>query len=223
MALQSARRFKDESGKKYGKLTVLGFDGLRNGQPYFASRCDCGQELSVRGANLRSGNTTSCGCSRKKSAPRRGKTRLKTFGGAFVFGKFDPTARKTDWLTCCKFCGGCNLNSERKLRGRKAALCACLRPTHTSWQKMIERCTNKNHIQFADYGGRGITVSERWLSSFHAFLEDMGRRPDGMSIDRIDNDRGYHKANCRWATPKQQAATRRKPRRRKPRSKLGTS
>ena len=83
---------------------------------------------------------------------------------------------------------------------------------------MIERCTNKNHPQFADYGGRGITVSERWLRSFYAFLEDMGRRPDGMSLDRINNDRGYYKGNCRWATPKQQAASRRKPR-----SKLGAS
>jgi hypothetical protein len=213
MAFRPTRRFKDETGKKYGRLTVLRFDETRAGQPFFECQCDCGQKVSVRGANLRSKNTTSCGCSRKTSTPRhRGKMVLQTFGGAFVFGKADPNSKKTDWVTCCKFCLTCHLHTERKLRGGKAALCACLRRTYTSWRKMIERCTSKSHDQFADYGGRGITVSERWLRSFYAFLEDMGRRPEGRTLDRIDNDRGYYKGNCRWATPKEQAGTRRKPR-----------
>jgi hypothetical protein len=219
MAFRPTRRFKDETGKKYGKLTALGFDGLRNGQPYFLCRCDCGQEVSVRGANLRSENTTSCGCSRETSSPRkRGKMVLQTFCQNLVFGKADPTSKRTKWVTCCKLCGRCNLHTEQKLRRRKALFCPCLGPTRTSWRKMIERCTNKNHTQFVDYGGRGITVSDRWRSSFCAFLEDMGRRPEGRTLDRINNDRGYYKENCRWATPKQQAATRRKPR-----SKLGAS
>jgi hypothetical protein len=204
------RRFKDETGKKYGRLTVLHLDGVKKKQPFFVCQCACGKELSVRGANLRSKNTKSCGCSRRKSGPRG-----VTMCGQFVFGKADPSSKTSLFVTGCKFCGRCDQHKEKKLRHRNALLCPCLRPTRTSWRKMIERCTNKNHRQFADYGGRGITVSEKWLGSFCAFLDDMEKKPEGTSLDRINNDRGYHPGNCRWATPKEQAATRRKPRRKK--------
>jgi hypothetical protein len=205
--------FKDETGKKYGRLAVLRFDEAKKGPPSFVCQCDCGRQLSVRGANLRSKNTTSCGCSRRKAGPRG-----MTFCGNFVFGKADPTSKTSPLATACKYCGSYGVHREKKLRRAKALFCPCLRSTHNSWRKMIERCTNKNHPQFGDYGGRGITVTDRWHRSFCAFLEDMGRKPEGRSLDRIENDRGYYKGNCRWATPKQQAASRRKPR-----SKLGAS
>lgn len=76
--------------------------------------------------------------------------------------------------------------------------------TYLSWQAMRERCSNKKHIHFDRYGGRGITVCDRW-NSFENFLADMGSRPAGMSIERADNDAGYCKENCKWAGKKEQA------------------
>ena len=73
-------------------------------------------------------------------------------------------------------------------------------PTYNSWRAMRERCYYPAHPRYVDYGGRGILVCDRWLQ-FAAFLGDMGVRPDGTTLDRIDPDDHYYPANCRWATP----------------------
>lgn len=81
-------------------------------------------------------------------------------------------------------------------------------PTLKSWQHMISRCLNPRNPKYPRYGGRGITVCERWLD-FQSFLEDMGEKPKaGMSIGRVNNDGDYEPKNCRWETPKQQADNR---------------
>lgn len=81
--------------------------------------------------------------------------------------------------------------------------------TYHSWQAMIQRVTNRSHQAWVRYGGRGITICDRWRCSFENFYADMGERPDGLSLDRVDNELGYFKDNCRWATPSEQALNQR--------------
>ena len=87
-------------------------------------------------------------------------------------------------------------------------------PLYGTWSHMKQRCYNKNHKRYADWGGRGIKVCDRWLEpapqGFINFFKDMGERPEGYSLDRIDNDGDYTPDNCRWASTVEQTSNRRK-------------
>ena len=75
--------------------------------------------------------------------------------------------------------------------------------TYKVWAAMKQRCLNPNNPEYPDYGGRGIGICEKWLQ-FEGFFEDMGEKPDGLSLDRIDNSNGYFKENCRWCSYNEQ-------------------
>jgi hypothetical protein len=104
----------------------------------------------------------------------------------------------------------------KDLLERSISSCGCVNHgysksrTYNSWCSMKDRCLRVNHKSYKHYGGRGIKICDRWLHSFLNFLEDMGERPEGTSIDRINNDGNYEPGNCRWATSKEQSNNKRK-------------
>lgn len=96
--------------------------------------------------------------------------------------------------------------------------------TYQSWQAMIQRCNNPNNKYYKYYGGRGITVDLSWIGveGFANFLEDMGKCLEGMTLERIDNDSGYTRKNCKWATRAEQVRNQRIPYNAKPFSNIDT-
>lgn len=142
------------------------------------------------------------------------------FGKLTVTG--DPISRNGRYWPCKCECGGEALVSISDLRKREATNGGCSKcyrvkhgrgkstdPTYSKYQAMRQRCENEKHRSFANYGGRGIKVCERWMS-FENFLADMGDCPsDKHSIERRDSDGGYEPNNCEWATVEAQANNRR--------------
>ncbi len=144
----------------------------------------------------------------------------RRFGRLRVLGYLRSVRGRTNgvwtiWKCRCA-CGVVKSVEGGALRNGRTKSCGCLRRKHgyaltrtyNSWKSMKERCGNPNHVYFCSYGGRGIKVCKRW-SQFRNFLTDMGERPKGTTLDRIKNNKGYSKSNCRWSSPSQQQKNRR--------------
>lgn len=145
-------------GQRFRRLLVIEeLPPKKPGHLVYLCECICGTKCSVTAADLRRGDTKSCGCLRREL----GHTNQFKHGEA---GK--NTALRT--------------------------------PEYRAWQEMKRRCTDPCRPYYKHYGGRGITVCERWLT-YNNFLADMGRKPHSKtSLDRINNEGNYEPSNCRW-------------------------
>lgn len=146
----------------------------------------------------------------------------KKFGRLVVIKRVGTSKKGGNaiWLCECS-CGQQAVIQAPDLKNNHTQSCGCLQKqitsrrstkhgqtknkkmslTYRSWQGMKTRCLNKNDPTYSNYGGRGISICDRWLK-FENFFEDMGERPPGYELDRIDNNGNYCKLNCRWVTSK---------------------
>lgn len=120
-------------------------------------------------------------------------------------GNFTSIARQHLLSNKTRSCGCLKKDISKKIGQRSITHGLSKTPTYQSYNSMLTRCLNKDYDSYKIYGGRGITICHEWINSFDCFLKDMGKRPSlKHSLDRIDNNKGYCKENCRWASKTEQ-------------------
>lgn len=213
-----------KSGDQFGRLTVVDASNRKAVQCV----CVCGMEKVANADALIAADTRSCGCLRREIAQKRGhcNSHLVALSVGDVFARLtviDPSIRQR--IVCVCECGAMKVATTDRLVSGHVKSCGCLKregpakkhglkhhPLISTWHGMMARCNNPNATSYKDYGGRGIYVHQTWHDArkFVEYVEaELGPRPTGSTLDRVDVNRSYEPGNIRWATASEQAANRR--------------
>jgi hypothetical protein len=216
-----ARKIDPLPGDRFGMLTVVKcIDPEAGHKRLFLCMCDCGNESAIKITLFRSANTKSCGCLVAMTQRDNHPIPIgEKYGRLTVLAEAEKTGANRQVKAVCD-CGIQVTTAINNLRSGHTTSCGCIKgdaqvrhgmsgtPTYQVWRDMINRCDNQNYKEFKYYGGRGITFCRQWRV-FDNFFLDMGIKPEGLTLDRIDYDGNYDISNCRWASDIQQANNKR--------------
>jgi predicted SprT family Zn-dependent metalloprotease len=194
--------------KKFGDWTFICELKNKHGKTDFECRCKCGLVKLVDRKNLLTGRSKRCSTCSYRDRSFIDQMIGKNFGDYFVIDK-QITKNKDTHYKCKCSCGAIRIVRGTDLRSGASNRChdcglkkkivheLCNTPTYKTWKGIRQRCCNKNSKAYRYYGQRGIKMCERWCENFINFYNDMGVKPEGLELDRIDPDGNYEPSNCR--------------------------